>query len=77
LSARWWTKLEISDLKVHIRDKGQGLATLPQLFKLSGYHTQGIGKIFRNWHLSKYENERPSLEPQPHTVSGLSCCSSV
>lgn len=36
----------VYDLQAHFRQRVPDAVTLPQQFKLHGYHTQGIGKIF-------------------------------
>ena len=34
--------------------------TLPQLFKRSGYHTRGIGKLFHNWGQDRWKGDAKS-----------------
>lgn len=36
----------VYDLQAHFRQRVPDVVTLPQQFKLNGYHSQGIGKIF-------------------------------
>lgn len=36
----------VYDLRAHFRERVPDVVTLPQQFKLHGYHTEGIGKIF-------------------------------
>ncbi len=36
----------VYDLQAHFRERVPNVVTLPQQFKLNGYHTEGIGKIF-------------------------------
>jgi iduronate 2-sulfatase len=42
--------LRVWDLFTHFRSTHPDIVTLPQWFKKHGYFTQGIGKIFHNWH---------------------------
>lgn len=52
--------LGIWDLPTHFRQKLPDVVTLPQLFKNSGYFTQGIGKIFHNWRQDDYQGDARS-----------------
>jgi arylsulfatase A-like enzyme len=39
-------KTKVWDLKTMIRDKNPDIVTLPQYFRMNGYHTIGMGKLF-------------------------------
>lgn len=49
--------LAIWDLPTHFRQRIPDVVTLPQMFKQSGYHTQGIGKIFHNWRQDDFKGD--------------------
>ncbi len=50
-------KTQIWDLKTMIRDKNPGVVTLPQYFKMNGYQTIGMGKIFDPRSVDKNSDE--------------------
>jgi iduronate 2-sulfatase len=52
--------LEVWDLPTHFRQHRPDVVTLPQLFKLHGYHTENIGKIFHNGRQDAYQGDAPS-----------------
>jgi len=52
--------LGIWDLPTHFRQRIPDVVTLPQLFKNSGYHAEGIGKIFHNWRQDDYKGDSAS-----------------
>lgn len=49
---------------VHFRQLQPDVVTLPQRFKLSGYETRGIGKIFHNWHTAEKGDARAWSAPE-------------
>lgn len=52
--------LDVHDLFTHFRENRPEVVTLPQMFKLQGYHTEGIGKVFHNWHQHDFKGDAPS-----------------
>ena len=52
--------LRVWDLPTHFRQNKPDAVTLPQLFKRSGYHSQGVGKIFHNWRQDDWKGDRAS-----------------
>jgi len=52
--------LGVIDLPTHFRDNNDQLITLTQLFKQSGYFTQGIGKLFHNWRQDQWKGDPAS-----------------
>lgn len=52
--------LRVWDLPTHFRQHNPDVVTLPQLFKLDGYHAQCIGKIFHNWRQDDYRGDAES-----------------
>jgi len=48
----------------HFRELNPAAMTLPLWFKLHGYHTRGIGKIFHNWHTQLHGDPQSWSEPE-------------
>lgn len=49
---------------VHFRQLQPDVVTLPHRFKLSGYETRGVGKIFHNWHTVEKGDARAWSAPE-------------
>lgn len=49
--------LRIWDLPTHFRQNTPDAVTLPQLFKMCGYYTQCVGKIFHNWRQDDWKGD--------------------
>jgi len=49
---------------VHFRQLRPDVVTLPQRFKLAGYETRGVGKIFHNWHTAEKGDARAWSAPE-------------
>lgn len=56
----------ITDMATHFREKAPLVVTLPEQFKLNGYHTQGLSKIFhsrfkdpQSWSVPHWETTIP------------------
>lgn len=47
----------------HFRQKRPEVVTLPERFKLEGYATRGVGKIFHNWHTAEKGDARSWSAP--------------
>ena len=52
--------LRVWDLPTHFRQNKPHAVTLPQLFRLSGYHAQCVGKIFHNWRQDDWKGDAVS-----------------
>jgi iduronate 2-sulfatase len=52
--------LRVWDLYTHFRQNLPDVVTLPQLFKQSGYFSQGIGKVFHNWRQDDWKGDHVS-----------------
>jgi len=50
-------QLQVWDLPTHFRVHTPNVVTLPQYFKIHGYHTQCVGKIFHNWRQDKWKGD--------------------
>ncbi|MEY3910879.1 MAG: hypothetical protein RJB43_694 [Verrucomicrobiota bacterium] len=49
---------------VHFRQLQPAVVTLPHRFKLAGYETRGVGKIFHNWHTAEKGDARAWSAPE-------------
>ena len=52
--------LGITDLPTHFRERFPDIVTLPQWFKINGYHAEGIGKVFHNWRQDAHQGDSDS-----------------
>ena len=70
LTGRRPDTIRIYDLPTHFRTTLPDVVTLPQHFRESGYHTEGMGKIFHTGH-GNYDDERSwSVPSWPETMQG-------
>ncbi len=49
---------------VHFRQLRPDVVTLPHRFRLAGYETRGVGKIFHNWHTTEKGDARAWSAPE-------------
>ena len=62
LTSRYPDTTRVWDLYSYFRTVGGNLTTIPELFKLHGYHSVGGGKIFHPGHASGADSGNPSAK---------------
>ncbi|RMF43454.1 MAG: iduronate sulfatase [Planctomycetota bacterium] len=60
LTGRRPDTIGVIDLPTHFRENNPDIVTLPQWFKMHGYFTRNIGKIFHNWRQDDYRGDPES-----------------
>lgn len=61
--------IQVWDLETHFRDHLSDIVTLPQWFRMNGYHTENIGKIYHNSGRSAEDKPSWSVPAVMHSAS--------